>query len=596
MPTIALKKTDTSLRKATQHVESTREVQLERTMADTGERSNQVQNVVEEALFTGALSALYKQLFAPEGDDLLRKTNQFVAWLPGGHAVDKGGLRFANGLAGECTLGRADSIAVQKIRNAGDRISQAVARSEAKGEMAQDTPDVIAALEEAEMIREANQDAFARLEQAIDIADLFNQIPDVPNFGKDAPRATALHRSGADVMDVYCNLLRFCDTASYETTPAEIAKIKRLRALFFEEFEEQDTVSGKRVRRWRKSRLLSEYERTMRDYETAETEFQLLCRQATGGMVPGAKMRFSTKGAILRNRVRFAMDQWSTFGRKNDVERVVAYLECQGFRDAGLIKRDLLDKMCSGRLAKPRGGVFYPVALTPPSFVDEDTGWMKLSYSESASDKASTADMSYLAPLRHDSEFLCVLSAAAKGSDPECGGASGHSYRAERIDFKCEYTIVNIERGALFDRAFLTSRMLRLPAGVAPVCDGSVPPNGRMPALATRAIFMRNLLVNIRFAEGDAKSFRDAHSVTGKDGFYLLGFGGFRLDCNNSDSFGLGDAVHHLGGQALRSEGLQLVGLLYDILPECPMPLTDPNLTWSGPGISTEADGTEIAL
>lgn len=569
-----------------------RQIEEARTKVGETKLSDGMKEVLEEDLLTGMLGELYKKItFGNE--DALRANNQFLAFDPVGQAVTADGMKFLKGLAGESALDRASAIAVAQMTMAGEKVASAVETAEAEGTAPEDHPDVIAALSEADVIRQREADTYERIEQAMQFSGLLNAVPNVPEFEDGKPRSMIMYGSSVDVIDSYRNILRFCETASYKLTDEEKAKIERLRGLFWEKYEETDLITEEKVTKWRKSRLMTEYERTMHAYEAAEMEYQTLRTDAVSGTVPGAAMRFATQGSILRNRVRQAMDEWTIAGRKTDVERVAAFLEAQGLRDAGLRKRELLDQMRAVRLTSPMGGDFHPTLLSPSSFLDEGAGWQTFTFEKRASQRSSSSERSSSETAGGGGFRIGAFAIGGRGSHASGGGSSDFSFQSQGFSLTMSYTMPTIERGAGFDRSFLQSQMIRLPDGMAPISDGGSPPKGQLTALPTRALFVRDVVMEIFLSEGESQRFHEWSKSKGKGGFSIMGIGFGGASHERSSSEGGSTWSRSRGSQTLRIDGIQMAGFLCDILPKCPVPLDDPDITWEAPDISTPSAPAE---
>ncbi|MEO0357468.1 MAG: hypothetical protein AAF386_04080, partial [Pseudomonadota bacterium] len=326
-------------------------------MTDTNstDQNDQIEKIEDQDLLTGVLGTLYRKL-TMGNDDRIRSNQQFFAWLPTGYAVTPESMRFMKTLMGESasdakTMQEASEVvhAAEKVRLAKE---QARAEAVANGQDVPDgedviTPDVQAAQSEADKVYQRNRDTAERLEQAAQFSEILNQVPAVPEFDTDKPQAMVLYQSQTDVRHVFNSVLRMCETASYKLSDDDKKKIARLRNLFVEKYEETDLITEEKVTKYRQSRLYEQYQTHMMAYETAMMEYQNLRTEAMAGTIPGATMRFATQGPVLENRVKFAHNAWVMNGRKNDVDRVAAYLESAGLRDAGLIKSELFARQRS---------------------------------------------------------------------------------------------------------------------------------------------------------------------------------------------------------------------------------------------------------
>ncbi|MBT8410819.1 MAG: hypothetical protein KJP02_03345 [Octadecabacter sp.] len=556
-------------------------------------QNEQMKDIEDQDLLTGVLGALYEKL-TMGNDDALRDGGQFLAWEPVGIACTPEGMRFMQGLMGEGEFDKATRESVAQMAQATKMVEDAkAAADENEGDTDQD-PGVLAAISEADKIYQREKDSYERLVQAAEFSRMLNKVPAVPEFEDGKARAMILHNPQNDVISVYQNLLRMSETASYKISEKDKAKIERLRGLFWEKFEEEDLITEEKVTKWRKSRLMTEYERCMMDYEVAMMAFQNAKAEAASGRVAGAAARFAMTGPILQNKVRFARDQWETSGRKTDVEKVAAYIGSVGMRDAGLIKADLLARMESTKMLSPMGGEFYMTTLTPSSFLDEDAGWLEFSFSKYANSSDHSSEYKNTETKAGGALVLPIgLSIGGRGSKAKQTSESRRGFQAENFHFKCEYTMVNIDRGSFFDRAFVQSNMWRFPDGMDPISDGGEPPTGQMPAITTRAILVRNLEMRISFRKGEASKFAEASQTSGGGG---VAYGPFVMRASHSVDEGESGGASSREGQVqtLRSEGMMIAGYMCDTLPMSPNPLDDPAVTWGAPDIAINLDEPEL--
>lgn len=545
-------------------------------------QNEQIQDIQDQNLLTGVLGALYQKL-TMGNDDSLRDSGQFFAWEPAGISVTPQGMRFMQGLMGEGEFDKATRESVAQLANATNKIKLAKEKAEEDGADVEQDQGVLDAITEADKVYQREKDSYERFVQAAEFSRMLNKVPAVPEFEDGKARAMILHNPQNDVIGVYQTILRFSETASYKISDEDKAKIKRLRGLFTEEYEEEDLITEEKVTKYRKSRLVTEYERCMMDYEMAMMAFQNAKAEAAAGRVAGAAAKFAMTGPILQNKVRFAKDQWETTGRKTDVEKVAAFIASAGMRDAALIKRELLGRMEATKMLSPIGGEFYMTTLTPSSFIDDDAGWQQFSFSKYANEHGQSSEYKNTETSAGGVLVLPMgLSVAGQGSHAKQTSEARSNYQAENFHFSCEYTMVNIDRGSFFDRAFVQSNMWRFPQGMDPISDGGTPPTGQMPAITTRAILVRNIEMRISFRKGEAERFAEATQISGGGG---VAYGPFALRGSHSVDEGEQSSSSSNQGQmqTLRSEGMMIAGYMCDTLPLSPNPLDDDAITWGAP-------------
>jgi len=149
--------------------------------------------------------------------------------------------------------------------------------------------------------------------------------------------------------------------------------------------------------------------------------------------------------------------------------------------------------------------------------------------------------------------------------------------------------MVNINRQSFFDFAFVRSNMWRFLEGMDPLSDEGTPPVGEMPALATRAILIKDLEMSYIDASGEQHSTNSGTNVSGgfSAGFDPFGSANGSFAHDNSSSEG-GTSGSHMN-QTLGTDSMQLIGYLCTMLPKAPNPLENDAVTWSVPDIADEA-------
>ncbi|MEO0357239.1 MAG: hypothetical protein AAF386_02890, partial [Pseudomonadota bacterium] len=239
------------------------------------------------------------------------------------------------------------------------------------------------------------------------------------------------------------------------------------------------------------------------------------------------------------------------------------------------------------QIASPMTGTFLPTLLAPSSFLDEGAGWMKFTF-DSRESSNSWDHKSRKTRVKAGGGARFGFFRAKQDVDVASAKQSRHAeFQTEGFSFSCEYTMTSIFR-PWFDRAFFQSNMIRLPSGMEPICDGQTPPSGQMTCLPTQVVLIRNLKMNIHFAKGERDRFAKSLNVDSGTKVSYAGIGGLSVDVSHNNQSGGGSNGFESQSQSLSSDGMQIIGFMCDILPECPVPLDDPNITWGAPDLAMD--------
>lgn len=314
--------------------------------------------------------------------------------------------------------------------------------------------------------------------------------------------------------------------------------------------------------------VLKAYKDRYTKYLAAAREFrtkQVLALSATGAAGVAAVNEFLFLGAILEAQVTAAYDEWVAGGYRNEVKDILAYIDQTTARSLRLTKAEILNRIQMGQLTDIGTGLPYLAATVVPGNFAKSTGWTTFQYD--SSNFRSTQDWASSAWSGGGGLNLGFWNAGAS--------VSGSNFRnnedMEIKDFKMSFsaTQVLIIR-PWFSPEFLTNRGWILRKGAEwpheeVVSDGGVPPNGRLPAYATVALFVKDLVIESSDFERHFSEHRE--KITAQA---CGGWGPFSFSGSYSRESGGTDLEYESEGAKITVGGMQLIGFLCRLMPKSP--------------------------
>lgn len=432
------------------------------------------------------------------------------------------------------------------------------------------------------------QDTMRLYMQAENMARLLDFVPDVAGGTNEQFKRMSVQNNDGTLSDVYDYTLRMSQVMKVDLPPETEQQIKRLNGLLQKTVKTKDIISGEETESTVPSDLVNAYFAKMAAYDDAALEYNARRIDALTATDSRAVHDWAINANIYRNKVRAALADWETAGHKTDYEKIAAFFEQVGRRDMALLKQQYVEDLEKARLTSPiSGSDFFFTSLVPGNFANSN-GWTRFGFS--AGDYQSHSNSSYNWSKVSGGGGFSVFGIGASGSHSESDSHSEYhgTFDSSSVDMSFEIAQVPIARPWL-RTAFLTSHYWRFDqnnvvAKGDKLSDGASPPQGKMPAIPTSAIFVRRL--SLKF--GESHSFSDyvsnAHSQSTSAGGSFA-FGPFFVGGHGASRSGSGDTARDYGfnfqNNTMSIDGMQLIGFKCHMLPKSPDPSSEiPATAW----------------
>jgi hypothetical protein len=363
----------------------------------------------------------------------------------------------------------------------------------------------------------------------------------------------------------YEYILRFSQVMQSELDEDTKAKIEKFRSLLTVKNKKKNLIDDTETEVEEPGPLVKVYHEKMKAYEDAVLEYNARRIDAMAGEDPKAIHFWTLNAAILRNKVKAAMDDWISSGHKNDYEAIAGFIDHVMQRDMTLLKihyKEALDRARMTGIAS--GSDFYYSSLVPGNWV-KSSGWTRFTF--------SSADFSQY----QDSSFN--KTAGAGGFRGFFGGQGAQAREETNLkinskQFKLSFSIT---------QASIVRKWLQMPFVISKgwrfdesnpeakgqmVSDGGATPRGLIPAYPTSIICIKDL--ELSMAESTAFQEYVKKSTAG-GGF--LSFGAFSLGGTHSRGNTTRNVGYTFTNQGMKVEGMQIVGFKCHVVPKCPDPL-----------------------
>jgi hypothetical protein len=418
--------------------------------------------------------------------------------------------------------------------------------------------------------------------QAENMARLLDFVPDVAAGTNSQFARMAVQNNDGTLSDVYDYTLRMSQVMKVELPADTVAQIERLNGLLTKTIKVKDIITLEETEKKVPSDLVTEYFAKQAAYDAAALEYNARRIDALTATNARAVHDWAVNANIYRNKVKAAKIDWESAGRKFDYEKIGAFLEQVGQRDMALIKQRYLEDLEKALLTSPISGCdFFFTSLVPGNFATS-TGWTRFGFS--AGDYQSHSNSNYSWSRSQGGGGFSFFGIGASASHSESSSHSEYHGRfdSSHVDMTFEIAQIPIAR-PWFRPAFLTSRYWRFDQNNVVVkgdrlCDGGSPPNGKLPAYPTSAIFVRKLSLRFGESHGFSDFVNNARSqATGGGGSFS--FGPFFAGGSGSHRSGSGDTRRDYGfkfeNNTMSIDGMQLIGFKCHIMPKSPDPSPD---------------------
>ena len=398
--------------------------------------------------------------------------------------------------------------------------------------------------------------------QAENIAALLDYIPDVD--GMDSSTINVFSSEGK-ISSVYNEVLNHCMVADYEMDAETKAKVEKYKSKMVT--KEYDDILEKEVEKPSKMILL--YEQKKNAYDAACMEYAEAIANATVGTDESNIHAMSSGGIkVLQSKKDAAERDWIANGYKEQYEHMTNFIShVEGRHMVSLINRYKQD-FENGQLTAVSGSKipFQYTSLIPGSFA-RTSSWTEFKYTFS----------DYKSKYKNKSETI----GGGAGGGTFLGGASVHASNTkskkvserdmENFYLKFQICAVQIHR-PYFHKTFLTNTSWKFDSNDINykddlLSDGNIPANGRMPAVTTQCIFIRDLRLHYGkyHSEFEKNLNKTDVSVKTRSIFHKSNF-----NYNNSESSG--NRESNSTSNEIKVDGMQLIGFKCNLLSKSPNP------------------------
>ncbi|MGZ5369029.1 MAG: hypothetical protein ACXWXV_07465 [Aeromicrobium sp.] len=425
------------------------------------------------------------------------------------------------------------------------------------------------------------QDTAGLYQQAENFARLVDFVPDVTSAGNDAISRLSVMNNEGSLSDIYRYTLRMSQVMKTELPEDTKKKIADFRALLSTTTKKKNLIDGTETDVQGPSPLTQVYFEKLAAYEDAALQYNSRRIDALAATDPAAVHYWAMNANILRNRVKAAMADWVSNGYKNDYEEIAAFIDQVMQRDMALLKEEYRDELEKARLTGlASGSDFFYSALVPGNFATS-SGWTEFKFS--SGDFSSTATSNYSTKSWEagaSGGFLGLFSASGGGGATSSKSEYNASFNSDYFGLSFKMAQVPIVR-PWFKLAYLLSRSWRYDQNNPEakdefISDGGKPPKGKMPAIPTSIIFIRDLNLSFGQSSGFSSFVAESESshVSAGGGF---SWGPFSLGGSYSRSSSSGSTERKQGykfsNQGMAIDGMQVVGFKCHVLPKSPDPL-----------------------
>ena len=405
--------------------------------------------------------------------------------------------------------------------------------------------------------------------KAADMALFTDLVPDPTAVINRKDNQTIDRNSQESLSKIYGNILQFAKVTNLEPTDTEKAKLAKFHDLLYQTKTEKDLVTDEEKTSVVESPLKQVYLEKQQAYEDAALLYNGKRVNALAGDEKAAVLDFSLNAPTYRNKVKSALNAWTTAGYKNQVEDMETYIAQVTGRSmatwfAGL--RDIYDR---ASFTEPSIDFsFHPVRLFPANFFNQS--WMNFSFSEGEmTTHSDTSSTSWSVGGGASFGFW-----SAKASADGTSARQNSSLASSSFKMSFEFAQVKILR-PWFGTELFSCRGWKLDPGTWTFGDpqlstGGDKPTGDFIAYSTNILFVKNLVI-----EFDKAAWQNSAAQSQFNSSASAGWGPFSLKGSYSHSSTKNDFHSTDSGQGISAPGMQLIGFVNRLVGTCPNPDPD---------------------
>ncbi len=399
-----------------------------------------------------------------------------------------------------------------------------------------------------------------RFALAADTARLVDILPDPGGALTPEDQQTVIVARRGTLSAEWERILRMSQVADNPLTDEQKADLVRLEGLLTTTRTEKDLITGEDRQITDDSPLVKAYNTKLAAYEAAALEFNTARIDALTATTPGASARFAINGPILSRRVRAALDDWQSAGKRNEVEQIRAHIAQVTGRSMVGYKARLLERFERSKLTDAGSGLeFNYTAVTPANILRVDS-WTTFEFNSADSTSTSSSKTNKWSA---GGKLLGKFSLGGEAAGERTAITSALDMRNFSLKFQIAQAVISFP---YLDSAWLESAGWRFPAGQTLLTDGAIPPEGSLIAYPETMILIRN--IELTFDELKNSSSEIHRTLDGKAG---LGWGFMNLSGKYGRDTNDKRIESHSDGQAIRVQGTQIAGYRCYLVPgPCP--------------------------
>lgn len=503
-------------------------------------------DVIPKDLMNNVMGKIYDVIVNGDGTVVPKSQDNFFAWSTPGVPFEESDFDFL-------TQGLTGVYKPKMVKNAdGTETTEVLTDEQRENAIATDTNQMYQIAE-----------SFARY---VDV------IPDASGIDDTNVRMNVKNDEGT-LSDVYEETLQFSQVANTELSAADKKKIEKYRELLQVERERENLVTGEMEKVLEDTPLVKAYISKMQAYEDACLQYNAARIDALAATNSRAVHNFAINASILRNKVKFAYNDWITNGYKKEYEGIAARIDQMTSRDLSLLKAQYVEALNKSKLTGIVSGAdFFYTSLAPSNFA-KSKGWTRFSFSQYDQSYYSKENKNKWNAAGGLSLGLFTIGGQAGGERRELNTKLDTS----SFSFTFEICQVPIIRPWL-KLNFLTSKTWRFAADNVDLkgkylSDGKKPPHvdSMMPAIPTSMLFIRNLRLNFANSSDIGKEIDSKISGGG-----MVGYGPFFIGGSYGHESQERKRDYHRDAQGISVDGLQCIGFKCHLLPKAPNP--DPSI------------------
>ncbi len=394
------------------------------------------------------------------------------------------------------------------------------------------------------------------IRNAAEFSRVANSIPSSNVIGG------TFEQRGTVLWDIYEQVLRFSKVKKDDITTEEEAKIEKLRSKLIVKKKVIDIITDEEKEVTEDSPIVKAYNEKMIAYINAVSIYNNKRLSAVNADSKQAVQDFTQNAELYRMQVKQALNDWVSNGYKEDIEKIGAYIKEVSQRSMMMLKADLSDRLEQGKMTDAvTGSKFCLSSFYPGNFINSNKGWTEFSFtSHSKNTYTKTAHSSTSGNVGWNWGLWKTSGNAGNSKD-----SLDKSLETEDFEMKFKTTQATLGRG-WFDPDFLTNGLWDWDQeAYGMLSDGKIPPNGRLIAYPTTAVFIKDVEIK-------SSAIKDVYSEINKTlkGGGSVGWGPFQIGATHSQDSKEVKTNFDENTNTLRVDGMQLIAFKCFALPKVP--------------------------